>query len=284
MRIVSLAPSATEILFELGLGDKLVGRTRFCNYPEEVKDIPNVGGWLDIDYKKIDHIKPDLILTSTFVQDKIVEELKSKGYKILHFDPITLDDVMESILSMGKVFGVYDKAVLIVDKMKAKIISIKSKLIKISHIPNIYIEEWHMPPTASGNWVPDMLKLIKAKSVIPEGRRSTPVTTKQLQEFDPEKIIISWCGFGKDIKPEFIEQLKKRDGYEKLDAVALNKIFVLDDSYLNRPGPRLVEGLEKLARIIHPQAFVDNSIDDLFKKISGHNEGTVWLGENEFED
>lgn len=284
MKIISLAPSATEILFELGLGDKIIGRTRFCNYPEEAKDIPIVGGWLDIDYDKLAKMEPDYVMTSTFVQDNIVKELKSRNLHVVHFDPVTFDDVMESILSIGKIFDRYEKAVVIVDKMKARILSIQAKLIKINQSKNIYVEEWHMPPTASGNWVPDMLKLIKANSITTSGKRSTEVTAKQLQEFEPEKIILSWCGFGSTIKPEFIEQLKKREGYAGLDAIALHRIFVLDDSLLNRPGPRLVEGLERLARIVHPEAFIDNHIENLFSKISSHNDGTTWDGENQFED
>ena len=114
MRIISLAPSNTEILYALECSDEIVAVTRFCDYPEEAKLKPKVGGWIDIDDKLVEKYMPDVIMTSTFVQDKIVSRFKEKGIKIFHSDPKTLEQVYESIISIGEFVDKKEKALEIV--------------------------------------------------------------------------------------------------------------------------------------------------------------------------
>ncbi|HLD15913.1 MAG TPA: cobalamin-binding protein [Candidatus Nanoarchaeia archaeon] len=247
MRVVSLAPSCTEILFALGLGDKIVGVTRFCDYPNEAKKIHKVGGWLDNDFEDIIKLRPDLVFTSTFLQDKTVSKLKKLGIKVVHSDPKTLEDVFDSIRKIGEAVNKMKEAEHIVSVMKIKIKKVAEPYY-LDKKPKIYIEEWHKPPTASGNWVPDMVKLAGGKSFARAGKISAKVDLKKLKKFNPDVVIISWCAFGLRARKE---DLTKREGWNSLKAVKEGKIYVVDDNLLNRPGPRLAEGVKVLAEIMH---------------------------------
>ena len=246
-RILSLAPSATEILYSLGLGDKIVAVTRFCDYPEDAKTKPKVGGWLDVREDLVKTHNPDLIITSSFVQDKIVVKYRKMGLQVLHSDPVTLEDVYVSIIDIGKSVGKREAAERIVADMEKSAAAINEQ-VRLFPRKRVYCEEWHKPPTVSGNWVPDLIKLAGGTSLIDSGSHSREITLQEIQRFNPEIIIISLCGFGDKIDKKIITE---RIGWEKLDAVRKDKIFVFDDSLLNRPDPRLIEGLKEIVKTIH---------------------------------
>lgn len=254
-RIISLAPSNTEILYALNVQDNLVAVTRYCDFPEEAKKKPKIGGWLDINDELIISYNPDLILTSTFVQNKITNRYKKSKMNIAALMPTTLKGVYDSIIKIGKLVGKENEALKLIESMKNKFNEIENiiKQNKIKIKPRVYIEEWHKPPTVSGNWVPALVKMANADySLIKAGMHSKEVTTEQIKNYDPEIIIISICGMADKAPKEWVT---KRSGWENLSAVKNNKVFVFDDSWLNRPGPRLVAGLENLAKVIHPECF-----------------------------
>jgi len=271
-RIISLAPSNTEILYALGAQDRLVAVTRYCDFPEEAKKKPKIGGWLDINDKLVKSYYPDLILTSTFVQNKISNRYKKSNMNIVALMPTTLKGVFESIIRIGKLVGKEKEAINVVKSMKNKFNEIdnmiKQQPIKNSlnnnsinensiknktNKPRVYIEEWHKPPTVSGNWIPTLVKIARGKyDLIKAGVHSKEVTTQQIQRYDPEIIIISICGMSDKAPKEWIT---KREGWQNLSAVKNDKVFVFDDSLLNRPGPRLITGLENLAKMIRPECF-----------------------------
>lgn len=237
MRIISLAPSNTEILYALGAEDSIIACTRYCDFPEQAKKKDKIGGWLDINYEKVINLNPDMIMTSTFVQDKIVKKLSEKGIKVAHYDPKNLEDVFESIMDIGSILEKTENAKEIVRKMKNSFKDIKS-----SKKINAYIEEWLKPTTVSGNWVPDIIEIAGGKSLIKSGEISREVSEEEVRKFNPDVMIVSWCGFGSNIKKDMI--LKRN-----WDFIDKDKIFIIDDSLLNRPGPRLVEGAKKLKEI-----------------------------------
>jgi len=271
-RIISLAPSNTEILYSLGAQDKLVAVTRYCDFPEEAKKKPRIGGWLDINDELVKSYNPDLILTSTFVQNKITNRYKKSKMNIVALMPTTLKGVFDSIFRIGKLVGKKKEAINVVKSMKNKFNEIDNMIqqqpIKNSlnnnsinensiknktNKPRVYIEEWHKPPTVSGNWIPTLVKIARGKyDLIKAGVHSKEVTTQQIQRYDPEIIIISICGMSDKAPKEWIT---KREGWQNLSAVKNDKVFVFDDSLLNRPGPRLITGLENLAKMIRPECF-----------------------------
>jgi len=262
-RIISLAPSNTEILYALNAQDNLVACTRYCDFPEEATKKPRVGGWLDIKEELIMKHNPDLLLTSTFVQNKINDKYKKFGLNIEAVMPTTLVGVFNSIKKIGKLVGKETDADNLIKSMNKKIREIKKKSRFASYTPRLYIEEWHKPPTVSGNWVPTLAKIAAADySLIRAGHHSKEVSIEEIQKYNPEYIIISICGLKDNVPKEWITS---RSGWENLNAVKNNRVFVFDDSFLNRPGPRLMIGLEMLATVLHPEIFNNQEIKEMIK-------------------
>jgi len=244
MRIVSLAPSATELLYALGCGDDIVGVTWYCDYPIEAKTKPRVGRWIDIDFDKVEKLKPDVIFTSTFVQQKVVEECEKRGLHVVHTDPKTLDDVYESIKIIARAVGRESEGKKIVEDMKKEFSAIRAK----AKLP-LYVEEWHKPPMASGNWVSELIEIAGGMSILKRGEVSREVSFEEIILFNPRAIVLSWCGFGMTADPNAIKR--------RWNLAA--PVFVINDSLLNRPGPRLVDGCKKLNAIANLINIVDKN-------------------------
>ncbi|MEK6823076.1 MAG: cobalamin-binding protein [Nanoarchaeota archaeon] len=248
MRIVSLAPSNTEILYALDAQDDVIGVTRFCDHPPAAKTKTIIGGWLDADLKKVVQLNPDLVLTSTFLQDKAAADLTAMGVMVVHVDPKTLGDVVESFITIGAAINRQDAAEELVARTKERLDDLRRRTSALAK-PRVYIEEWHKPSTVSGNWVPELLDIAGGRmDLIAAGERSAEIDTEDVVRFDPEHIIASWCGFGLSADKDWITQ---RPGYAHITAVKNGNIHVMDDSLLNRPGPRIVDGAQLLARLIH---------------------------------
>jgi iron complex transport system substrate-binding protein len=118
--------------------------------------------------------------------------------------------------------------------------------------PKVYVEEWHRPPTVSGNWVPELVNIAGGQSLIGKGIVSRQVDLNEIVGWNPDIIILSWCGFGMKAN---VNEVKMREGWQYINAIKNDKVFVMDDSLLNRPGPRLADGALLLARTIHPELF-----------------------------
>lgn len=247
MKILSLSPSNTEIVFALGAGNHLIGRTKFCDYPASAQKLPWVSGWTDVDIKKVVSTKPDLVLTSTIVQARIAEQLKQEGLNVLHVDPTTLDDVYHSIRLIGARLDRMSQANQVVQEMQTAMSNISNALPEPETKPKVYVEEWHRPATASGNWVSDLVELAKGRNVLKTGQRSRKIELEELERFNPDRIVLCWCGFGSKSSPG---HLQERKGWMRIPAVKQKRVFVVNDSLLNRPGPRLVQGLQALIQAI----------------------------------
>ncbi len=237
MRILSAAPSNTEIIYKLGLEDQLVGTTSLCDYPEAAREKPSIGGWTQgINYGKIDELNPDIILLSDQLQNEQASKLEEKGYEILQVNPETLEEVFESILEIGRKFDREKEASKLVSEMKSDIrkINLQGK--------RIYCEEWMDPPMVSGNWIPGLIEAANGNYFIGE-ERSREFDLENLKDFDPEYIFLNVCGAGENIdKKEILE----RPEWQNITAVKNKNVHVIDDALLNRPSPRLVEGLKKI--------------------------------------
>ena len=243
MRIISAAPSNTEILYAIGAGSDIVGVTAFCNYPKEAKDKAKIGGWTTANITHIKKLRPDIVITSTFLQDKIAETVTKNGFKVLHVNPKTLNDVVESIVTIGRAVNKEKKAIQLVKNMKNSLGKLK---VRKRRKVRIYIEEWHAPAMVSGNWVPKLIEMAGGTALINEGEISRKVSLLEIVKFNPQIIILSLCGFGSRPSTGIIYS---RKNWEAVDAVAKKHVFVINDDFLNRPGPRLVLGLKYLVGI-----------------------------------
>lgn len=251
MRIISLAPSNTELLFALGLGDQVIAITNLCDYPQATKDKTRIGSWITTDTEKLKELKPDFIFTSYFIPP-ILRGWKGPS-KLIHVEPKTLSDVYKSILIIGKEVKRHKAAENLVKKMQQEFEKIKNDALKLwgsgtLQLPRVYMEEWPVPPMASGNWVPELVKIAGGISGIAQkGKPSSEFKLDRLISFDPDVIIFHWCGFGKRFNKELII---KRKGWKELRAVKNNLLFNIDDSLINRPGPRLIQGAREIQKIL----------------------------------
>ena len=240
MRIVSLSPSITELLFALGLDSEIVGVTKYCDFPEKAKSKPKMGGWSDSDLVRVRAANPDIVFTTTVVQESVYDNAKMLGLNIVHSDPRTLKQVLESFIYIGSLVGKGKEAEDLVAHLNAEFEKLRT-LPKVK----IYVEEW--PLTVSCNWVPDLIEIAGGISLGKSGELSHPVTTEDIKKFDPDIIVISWCGVSIRVPKE---KIIERPGWKDFRAVKNDKVFIIDDSLLNRPGPRLVEGAKLLAELI----------------------------------
>jgi len=244
MRVASLSPAATEILFALGLHDLIVCVDQFSNHPAEAKNLPRVMGHQDIDASALAPFSPDLVLTGTVVQERLSRLLRDAGCSVVHQDPRSLDAVYESIRTLGQLFDREERAQAIVADMRSVFNDLKRKVARLLRRPRVYVEEWHDPPMASGNWVGEIVSLGGGTPFpIKAGELSRTVTLEEVRAFDPELIVISWCGAGLLADKNL---LLDRSGWVDIPAVAAGRVRVIDDSLLNRPGPRLVEGARRV--------------------------------------
>lgn len=245
-RIVSLAPSNTEILYALGLGDWIAAVTSYCDFPPEATAKPKVGTWIKIDDALIAEFQPDLVVTSSVVQGGAEERYRAQGLPIVHFDPTNLEMVYSSIVQLGTLAGVAARAEALAAEMRREIDAVAAAQADVPKL-RVYIEEWHKPPMMSGNWVPDIVRAAGGEyGILEAGQYSRAVALDEVQAYDPEIIILSLCGLALRAKTEFVYT---RADWQEISAVRRRQVYVIDDSYLNRPGPRLVEGVRLLAKI-----------------------------------
>ena len=245
VKIISLAPSNTEILYELGSEEDIIATTSLCDYPEEALEKPSIGGWTNPKIERILELDPDILLASDDLQDEAVEEIESNGYPVIQVKPHTVEEVFESIEKIGKAVDRKEEASELVEDIKESI-----KGIEFNESPRIYCEEWMDPPMCSGNWIPGLITRAGGEYFIEEGDRSESFKLEELKEFDPEYIFLNVCGAGENLDTA---EIKKRDEWKDITAVKQDNILVIDDSLLNRPGPRIVEGLEKIVETVNSE-------------------------------
>lgn len=249
MRIASLSPAVTEILCALGAGRDIVCTDQFSNFPDETKKCPHVPDHQKVDIEEIKKHNPDVIFTSTIIQEALAKSLKAAGLPGIHQDPRTLEQIYESIRAISMVVAKEPQAKELIASMRKGFNEVekKAKMMQVGRdlrFTRLYIEEWHQPPFASGNWVPEVARIAGGEQFpVAPGALSPEVTLEQVAQWNPDLIVISWCGAG-SLAPK--ELLMKRLGWDQLSAIQKGNVRVIDDSLLNRPGPRLVEGAQRL--------------------------------------
>ncbi|MDP2789933.1 MAG: cobalamin-binding protein [bacterium] len=240
MRIISLSPSSTELLFAMGAGDDVVGVTQLCDYPAEAMRRERLGSWLHTQPAALDALRPNLIVTTTYRPDEL-RSYSGKG-EVLHLEPSNLSSVFESALLLGRAVGRYQAAERLVQTMQEQLEEIRS------HAPAqqllVYCEAWPDPPMQAGNWVPEIIAIAGGQPVGGlHARPSEPVAVDALQAADPDIMVFHWC----DPKvPPDAERIRNRPGWFALRALQANACAFLPNNLLNRPGPRLVEGARHL--------------------------------------
>lgn len=254
MKIASLSPATTEILFALERQKQIVCTDWFSDFPDAAKTIPHLKDHQKIDLEALREFQPEIVFTSTLVQARLAERLKSEGFGVVHQSPRSVGDIYESIRQIGLILDAQARAEALIATMQQGFGDTKKKAGLFPRKPKFYIEEWHNPPMASGNWVPELVKLAggipfgleNGRWRVEQDGRNAPsrdVSLEEVRTFDPDVIVLSICGAGAAASKDL---LTSRAGWADLRAVKENHLFVIDDSLLNRPGPRLTEGAKRL--------------------------------------
>jgi len=255
-RIISLAPSNTEILFALGLGDKVVGVTDFCNYPEEAKSIEQVGTYFDPNIEKIFSLSPDLVLAIADLPEDVIAKMEELGIPAPILNPADLEGILANIQLVGKATGAEKEAEALVSEMRGRIAAVTEKASEVKERPSVFCEIDATDPSkpwasGPGSFMDAMIRLSGGTNVAADAESPWPqLSAEEIIAKDPDIIILADSKFG--VTPESV---RERPGWEVITAVKEGAIFDIDDDLISRPGPRIVDGLEAVARIIHPELF-----------------------------
>ncbi len=257
-RIVSLAPSITEILFEIGAGGQVVGRTDYCDYPEEVKDLPSIGGFSAeaMSLETIISLEPDLVIGGSIYQAEVIKTLQDAGIKAFVSQPANLAEIKDSLGLIGKITGHVDEATASADEMQARIDSVTEavSVVPADQRPMVFYEVWHEPlMSANGSTVVgELIDLAGGVNLFADMPDEYPtISVEQIVEVDPQ-FIIGPSSHGDQMTAEVIG---KREGWGNLSAVKNNAIYIVDGNIVSHASPRIVIVLEEFAKILHPDLF-----------------------------
>lgn len=250
-RIVSVAPNITELIFALGKGDELLGRTDYCDYPEAAKKVTSIGSLTNPNIEKIIELKPDVVIASTHFKKDVAKKIEDLGIKVVVlYDSKDLNGAYNSINTLGKIVNAQNKANDLVSSMKKKIADVQQK-VKGKKAPKVYYVIGFGKSgdfTATGDtFIAQMISMAGGDNIAKDAINWN-YSLEKIIENDPEYIIVS-KNYGMK------KQFETTAGYKDLSAVKNNKVIEIDDNLLNRQGPRLAEGVEALAKIFYPGLF-----------------------------
>ena len=254
-RIVSHVPSATEILFAIGDGDRIVGVSSYDDYPPEAKTKTNIGNYYNPSMEKIISVNPDLVVTDGSSTD--ISPLDNAGIKYVTLYPKSIDGIMNDITLLGKVTGSEPKADALVKDMKAQIATVTNKAKDAPKVKVFYmfdVSDLNNPwTTGPGSFMDSMITMSGGTNIA--GNATSPYVKYSIEQIvasNPDIIIVA-TRMGSSIITT--EQLKAHPVWGKLPAVVQGKVYNVDGDIVNRPGPRIVQGLNIIAKFIHPELF-----------------------------
>ncbi|KPK97490.1 MAG: hypothetical protein AMJ95_08810 [Omnitrophica WOR_2 bacterium SM23_72] len=254
-RYVSLSPATTEILFALGLKDKIVAVTTFCNYPEETKKISKIGTFSEPNIEIIISLKPTIVFATGLEQTPVVSRLKKFGLRVVVSDPKNIAELFESLTQIGKATGREEAAEKLKENMLRRLEAVKAKAAMISADKrlSVFIEIWHDPlmTAGPGSFVDELINLAGAKNIANDAPRAySRFSNEVIIERNPDVIILGYM----DKANESVQLIKNRVGWQNIAAVKNNRIIKdIDPDLILRPGPRLIEGLERIYQSLYDE-------------------------------
>ena len=287
MRIVSLLPSATEIIATLGLDDQLVGVTHECDWPASVVGLPKVTKTLiptdatsaeidrmvrdrlgaqsalyTLDVEMLARLKPDLIVTQALCDVCAVaeEEVRNAACMlpnlppVVNLEPETLSEVLACIRQVADAVGEPRRADSVIAALQARVDAVAARSARVADRPRVALLEWLDPPFSTGHWNPELVRLAGGEDGLGrEGAKSRTLRWDEVIAYQPEVVLISCCGFTTERAMQDVPLLDRVPGWSDVPAVRAGRVYVTDGAaYFSRPGPRLVDSLELLAHVVHP--------------------------------
>ncbi|WP_044747982.1 ABC transporter substrate-binding protein [Bacillus alveayuensis] len=259
-KIVSLMPSNTEIAYELGLAEKIVGVSDFDNYPKDVENKEKIGDLMNLNIEKIISLQPDLVLAHASGENQQKDgwqQLKDAGITVLVVnDATTFEGVYQSIELIGKATGTTEKANEIIENMKTKLNDIqeKAKAIKEEEKVTVWVEVSPAPEiytAGKGTFIHDMLEMISAKNAAGDQEGWPMYTEEKAVALNPDVIVTTYGYYVQNAA----EQVMARPAWKDVPAVKNKRVYDVHSDLVTRPGPRLIEGVEELAKVIYPEVF-----------------------------
>jgi iron complex transport system substrate-binding protein len=244
-RIVSLAPSNTENLFALGLGDKVVGVTDYCNYPPEAREKTRVGGFTTINIERILRLNPDLVVASYGNGEQNVEVMRNLGLKVVAFNPRSIKDIEKNLILLGRITSRESEAQEIVSFMEKKVEESRNEF---EHRPKVMHILWHDPIWVSGSetFIDELIRIAGGENVFSDLEGWKIVSREDIISRNPDVILVSsgsGMGGGKNYIYEWVMQLD-------IDAVRKGHVYVIDADLISRPSYRIVYALENISSIL----------------------------------
>jgi iron complex transport system substrate-binding protein len=291
LRVVSLLPSATEIVCALGLEGALVGVTHECDYPASVASLPRLtasrishetmtsaeidhavrsqldghGSIYELDEERLRALRPDLILTQelcevcavSYKQVERAARMFERGARVVSLEPNTIEDIFENLRTVGQLTGRAAQADELVSHLRSRLDRVAAALEGVERRPRTLMLEWLEPAFAPGHWVPEQVMIAGGDHAFGrKGRPSVTTTAEEIRAYAPEIIVLIPCGYYKEDILRQLPQARLPEGWNDLQAVRAREVWAVDaTSYFSRPGPRVVDGVEILARILHPEIF-----------------------------
>ncbi|HTR42536.1 MAG TPA: cobalamin-binding protein [Pseudomonadales bacterium] len=303
-RLISFLPAATEMAFALGLGDSIVGVSHECDFPAGARKKPvvvkpalplermtlreidvtvaerisNGQNLYEVDELLLGELSPTHILTQDLCHvcapsgNEITRALAALPDKprIVWFTPHSIEEIFENVRDLGTATGRLAKAKEIIAHARMRLWKVMERVAQTAHHPRVFILEWIDPYYCCGHWVPEMVELAGGEDGLGrKGQDSVRLAWDDIAAWAPEVLIVSPCGFNVGKSAEQARQLLQQPGWGSLPAVRHDRVFAVDaNAYFSRPGPRVVDGVELLAHLIHPEMFEWNGPADAFQKIS----------------
>jgi iron complex transport system substrate-binding protein len=290
VKIVSLLPSATEIICQLGLRDQLVGVTHECDYPPDVSALPKVTHTLiphdatsheidilvrerlqtekalyTLNQPLLEILKPDLIVTQALCDvcavaadevNRVACALPGSP-QVINLEPMCLEEVFQCLELVGVATNRQETTRSVLEDLRTRVDRVATQTQSLTNIPQVVLLEWIDPLFSCGHWSPELVRLAGGREMIGvEGQPSRTSSIEALIAADPEVLVIACCGFGIERTLQDIPILKSYPGWENLRCVQNRRVYVIDgNAYFSRPGPRLVDSLELLGHLLHPELF-----------------------------
>ena len=255
--IISLAPSNTEILFAIGAGDRVVGRDQLSDFPEEAKSATDIGSTFDaLNTEQIVSLKPDLVLAAEINTPEQVKQLEDLGLTVYYLkNPTTLEEMYHNLELVAQMTGHSEEAATLIESLKDRVAAVDEKVASVSSRPRVFYEldatDPAKPFTAGkGTFITQLIDRAGGENIAADLDGYPQLSLEQVVAADPDFIILGDARYG--VSPESIAD---RPGWENLSAVKNEQVVPFNDDLVSRPGPRLVDALEELAKLLHPELF-----------------------------
>ena len=257
-RIVSLAPSNTELLYALGLGNKVVGVTEVCDFPVEVAKVEKVAGFNSVNLEKIAAVKPDLVLAARGNDIEGIRSLRELGIRVFSLDIQSLQQLLQAVDRVGALCGVEAEAARLRGGLDKRIQNVADRLAQAQGKPRVLWGYWSDPvyTAGPGTMIDDVITQAGGFNVASAAEGAwSQVGLETILSWAPEVIVTTYLPTGQDSLATEILRLQKTDGWKMVPAISDSRLYYIEADWLMRPGPRLVNAYEQLARTIHPQLF-----------------------------